>query len=170
MHESFNLGKPFEHYKLITANGPNIRTVLEVTVEGREHLLRFLRVPKKESLIPVGEGIFVCRKSFSPMRGNIFQYKICYWDLGLRLGMVRAKMKSLCWLTSLLVEGVGKMVKVWEPNLPDFYSLSILVFLLDICAMKGLYASQQHGTISFSKDEEMSPLLSMQKCVLALLS
>ena len=31
-HESFDLGKPFKHYKPITANGPNIRTVLEVTV------------------------------------------------------------------------------------------------------------------------------------------
>ena len=36
-HESFDLGKPFKYYKPITANSPNIRTVLEVTV-------RFLRV------------------------------------------------------------------------------------------------------------------------------
>ena len=30
--------------------------------------------------------------------------------------------------------------------------------------MEGLYGSLQHGTISFSTSQEMSPLLSMQKC------
>ena len=41
------------------------------------------------------------------MRGNKFQYKVYYWDLGLRLGMVRAKMKS----HFTFLEGVGKMMK-----------------------------------------------------------
>ncbi len=49
-------------------------------------------------------------RAFSPMRGNKFQYKVCYWDLGLRLGMVRVKMKS----HFTFLEGVGKMMKVWE--------------------------------------------------------